>query len=1107
MPAQANRKPTLYRLFSARRTGFLAVFFLLAGIAAATPQLRLSTAAIGPVHVMPGQNGITQTVEAANTGDGVLSLSVLTNVPWIEATVGAARACAMGNACFPVNVVLSTSALTPGLHTGIITLTDPNARDAPQTLTVSVQVGEVTALAVQTPVSVAAPNVTTFGAPAVVNIFPDRPTFNAGTTGSTVIAFERIAPDNQATGPYNSYSSSGVTFTPQSGGQMFIVGKNVDYPGNSVLALLGSTRDLVINFPAGTTAAGFDYGDPAFAATITFTARLGDGSTASPVVVMSAPTDGLAFFGINSTAGILSIEISSPNTSDSLDIDNVSFGQLVPTCSGPSVTLRLFNYSGSPGPTSVSNAVGTSMLANAFPSDTGFQDVTSLMVVGDNTISLQLAGVPRLTYQLRVGSQVVEQDNLCTDSSCSSGGSHEIFLSCSPAGAYLYPRSLQIVSKIATQPSVIVESANGSLASVIPSAAALFPPDLFPVPQSWLSVSASGSILPQSLRLNINPTGLGIGNYLGILTLGLPTGPVKVPVNFTVPNVRIGDHLTADGFGFATGTRAGTLPVGMDPLPQQCTADPLPAVTVTCTLSIQNISGSPAQFQALSQTNDGGNWLPIISPAANATASTPSTVVVRLDPSILSPGAYIGEMLLSRTDGLAGDELNVSLNVGAVPNVTGQTRDSAANILQNSNLLAGNVTMAPSASVASGRVIQQIPSAGTSVSLYSLVNLVVSTGPGQVTVPNVVNQTQAAATNAIISAGLVVGKVTNASSSTVASGNVISQNPTAGTSVSQNSSVDLVVSAGITPFLVTVPNVVGKTQADATTAITNAGFVLGTVSTATSSTVPVGSVISQSPTGGSTAAPNSAVNITVAVASSNPNAPVLSPGGTVNNSNVVAGAALAPGTIASVYGNRMASTSSGAPGPPLVTQYQGTSIQMGGISAPLFSISPTLVNVQIPFELTPNQTYSVVAMLNGLSSAPDSFKVAPATPAVLAFGDNTAKAQHNDGSYANASNPAKPGETLSIYLVGMGVTTPTVASGAAAPSNPLAIVNNPPTVTIDGIALTTTQQVPFAGLVPGSVGLYQVKFTVPTNARTGTLDLSVTQNGFRSNITQLIVHP
>jgi uncharacterized repeat protein (TIGR03806 family) len=63
-------------------------------------------------------------------------------------------------------------------------------------------------------------------------------------------------------------------------------------------------------------------------------------------------------------------------------------------------------------------------------------------------------------------------------------------------------------------------------------------------------------------------------------------------------------------------------------------------------------------------------------------------------------------------------------------------------------------------------------------------------------VPNVVGQSQAAATTSITNAGLRVGTVTMASSSTVAAGNVISQNPSAGTGVAPASSVDLIVSSG-----------------------------------------------------------------------------------------------------------------------------------------------------------------------------------------------------------------------------------------------------------------------------------------------------------------------
>src|SRR5437868_6581253 len=73
------------------------------------------------------------------------------------------------------------------------------------------------------------------------------------------------------------------------------------------------------------------------------------------------------------------------------------------------------------------------------------------------------------------------------------------------------------------------------------------------------------------------------------------------------------------------------------------------------------------------------------------------------------------------------------------------------------------------------------------------------TPPPTVPVPNVVGQTQAAATSALTSAGLTAGTVTMQSSTTVASGNVISESPAAGTSVASASAVNLVVSSGATP--------------------------------------------------------------------------------------------------------------------------------------------------------------------------------------------------------------------------------------------------------------------------------------------------------------------
>jgi uncharacterized protein (TIGR03437 family) len=83
----------------------------------------------------------------------------------------------------------------------------------------------------------------------------------------------------------------------------------------------------------------------------------------------------------------------------------------------------------------------------------------------------------------------------------------------------------------------------------------------------------------------------------------------------------------------------------------------------------------------------------------------------------------------------------------------------------------------------------------------------------------------------------------------------------------------------------------------------------------------------------------------------------------------------------------------------------------------------------------------------------------------------------------------------------MGATKPAVASGQPSPSNPPAKAVIQPIVTVDGVKA----KVPFAGLTPGGVGLYQIDLTVPTTARNGDLDLVVTQNGVAGNATKLIV--
>ena len=125
---------------------FSSLIFLIsfAGLLQAAPQLRLASSTVGPVSVATGSAATTQTVEAYNTGSGSLNLSVSSSVPWISPSVGAQRNCTSTRAattCLPINLALNTQSLPSGQATGIITVSDPNAVDAPQTITVTVAAG------------------------------------------------------------------------------------------------------------------------------------------------------------------------------------------------------------------------------------------------------------------------------------------------------------------------------------------------------------------------------------------------------------------------------------------------------------------------------------------------------------------------------------------------------------------------------------------------------------------------------------------------------------------------------------------------------------------------------------------------------------------------------------------------------------------------------------------------------------------------------------------------------------------------------------------------------------------------------------------------------
>lgn len=227
-----------------------------------------------------------------------------------------------------------------------------------------------------------------------------------------------------------------------------------------------------------------------------------------------------------------------------------------------------------------------------------------------------------------------------------------------------------------------------------------------------------------------------------------------------------------------------------------------------------------------------------------------------------------------------------------VPNVVGQSQQAATLTINNTCLSGANVTQclaagssteAPSSTVPKGNVISQDPPSGFKTPPGSSVNLVVSSGPGLLTVPTVDGKTQSEAQAEITSTCvpgtsqcLQIGAITTQPSDDIDAGKVISSNPPSGREVSIGTAVSLVISSGKAP--VAVPNVVGQSKGTAESTITGAGFVKPVAILTASNTVPAGTVISQNPSAGTVAALNTVINLNISSGLVAPQTPQVTPG-------------------------------------------------------------------------------------------------------------------------------------------------------------------------------------------------------------------------------------
>lgn len=193
-------------------------------------------------------------------------------------------------------------------------------------------------------------------------------------------------------------------------------------------------------------------------------------------------------------------------------------------------------------------------------------------------------------------------------------------------------------------------------------------------------------------------------------------------------------------------------------------------------------------------------------------------------------------------------------------------------------------------------------------------------------------------------------------------------------------------------------------------------------------------------------------------------------------------AAVAPGSLASLFGTNLSPGSQIAVRLPLPTQMNATTVLVNGIAASLLFAGPGQINFQVPPGARAPAT--VVVRQASVESAPQSLPLFDAAPAIFTVSQDGrgqgAIIRVGTDQIASPTNAVAADEFLAIFCTGLGEL-----SGAAAPE-----------VLVGGRPASVT----FFGDAPGLVGLNQINVRMPSGVPPGpAVSVRLTHRGKVSN--------
>ncbi|HTQ54282.1 MAG TPA: IPT/TIG domain-containing protein [Bryobacteraceae bacterium] len=182
------------------------------------------------------------------------------------------------------------------------------------------------------------------------------------------------------------------------------------------------------------------------------------------------------------------------------------------------------------------------------------------------------------------------------------------------------------------------------------------------------------------------------------------------------------------------------------------------------------------------------------------------------------------------------------------------------------------------------------------------------------------------------------------------------------------------------------------------------------------------------------------------------------------------GSQLSPGVLAAVFGSNLSGGS--------------VSVTLNGAACPVTFVAASQLNIQIPWEAATGKG-RVVVTVDGVKSSPVTVTISKYSPALVSLdGSGSGTGEFFSGpNLITTTNPANGGDTLTTYAIGLGATTPAIATGELTPDPPPFYTTlATPTINVGQKAATVF----FSGLAPGVLAIDQLNLTLAPNTPVGT---------------------